>query len=322
VVRLALCLVVSALCLYLAMRGMDFGRTVQELKKSSPAPVLGAVFFLFLSFWIRAYRWSYLLLPVKQIAAPPLFRATLIGFMGNYLLPFRAGEVMRAVAVGQNQRISKAAALGSIVLERGFDGIVISLTPLLVLAAVDLPAWVVRVSIAFLALYLAGLAALAVATRRGWIVGWIAWTTARLPKRVERRIGSISGEFLEGMKSIDRTGALLPVVLLSFACWFVHGLYFFLIFAAINIELSIWAALILQTIIGIGVILPAAPGFFGNFEYFSVLALAFFGITHEVALAYALLAHAAEFIPVCAVGLFFALRNGFYPEVVRNPSVS
>ena len=66
--------------------------------------------------------------------------------MGNYLLPFRAGEVMRAVSVGQTQNISKAGALGSIVLERGFDGLVISLTPLIVLVAVDLPNWVVRIN--------------------------------------------------------------------------------------------------------------------------------------------------------------------------------
>src|SRR5688572_14651640 len=144
--RLTLCLLVSAVCLYLAVRGMDFERTVEELKKSSPMPVLGAVFFLFLSYWIRAYRWSYLLLPVKQISTRPLFRSTLIGFMGNYLLPFRAGEVMRAVSIGQNQNISKAAALGSIVLERAFDGVVISLTPFLVLAIIDLPSWVVRVN--------------------------------------------------------------------------------------------------------------------------------------------------------------------------------
>src|SRR5688572_33163972 len=120
---------------------MDFERTVQELRKSSPTPILGAVFFLFLSYWIRACRWRYLLLPVKPISIGPLFRSTLIGFMGNYLLPFRAGEVMRAVSIGQNQSISKAAALGSIVLERAFDGIVISLTPFLVLAVMDLPSW-------------------------------------------------------------------------------------------------------------------------------------------------------------------------------------
>jgi glycosyltransferase 2 family protein len=156
-VRLTVCMLVSAVCLYLAVRGMDFERTVQELRKSSPTPILGAVFFLFVSYWIRAYRWRYLLLPVKQISTRPLFRSTLIGFMGNYLFPFRAGEVMRAVSIGQTQDISKAAALGSILLERVFDGVVLSLTPFLFLAVLDLPPWVLRLNLGLLTIYVTGL---------------------------------------------------------------------------------------------------------------------------------------------------------------------
>jgi glycosyltransferase 2 family protein len=314
-VRLTLCLVVSGVCLYLAVRGMDFERTLQELKKSSPTPILGAVFFLFLSYWIRAYRWSYLLLPVKQISTRPLFRSTVIGFMGNYLLPFRAGEVMRAVSIGQNQNISKSAALGSIVLERVFDGVVISLTPFLLLAVVNLPPWVMRVNIAFLALYVVGLLALVIGTQRGWTEAWIERTAVLLPVFFAQRLKSMAGEFLRGMKGINYAGALLPVFLLSLVCWFFHGLYFFLLFEALGLELSFWAALIIQMVIGLGVILPAAPGYVGNFEYFTVLGLAMFGITQEAAFAYALLAHICQFIPVTAVGFLFALRKGFQPEV-------
>lgn len=122
-------------------------------------------------------------------------------------------------------------------------------------------------------------------------------------------------EFLHGMKGITYTGALVPVFLFSFICWFFHGLYFFLLFEALDLELSFWAALIIQTVIGVGVILPAAPGYVGNFEYFTVLGLALFGITQEAAFAYALLAHICQFIPVTALGLFFALRNGFQQQV-------
>src|SRR5262245_38172184 len=201
-VRLTVCLVISGVFLYLAVSGMDFARTVQELKKSSPMPILGAVFFLSLSYWIRAYRWSYLLLPVKEISTPPLFRSTLIGFMGNYLLPFRAGEIMRAVSIGQSQNISKAAALGSIVLERVFDGVVLSLTPFLLLAAVDLPPWVMRLNVGLFALYVSGLVVLVIAMQHGWTEGWIQRATALLPMRFAHRIGSISTEFLHGMKGI------------------------------------------------------------------------------------------------------------------------
>jgi glycosyltransferase 2 family protein len=322
--RLALCIAVGAVFLYLAGRGTHLDRVLQEVKKSSPAPIAGAMCFLFVSFWIRAYRWRYLLSPIKEIPVPPLFRSVVIGFMGNYLLPFRAGEVMRAVSIGQTQRISKAAALGSIVLERAFDGIALALTPFLLLAVVDLPGWLVRASIASLAILVVGLMVLIFATRRGWIEGWLQHATNVLPNFVGGRLGSIAEEFFHGMKGITHAGALLPVLVLSLVCWLFHGLYFFLLFEALDLNLSFWAALILQMVIGLGVILPAAPGYVGNFEYFTLLGLALFSVSQETAFAYALVAHICQFVPVSAVGLFFALRNGFQPEVepLSKPSVS
>jgi len=320
-VRLTLCVMISGVCLYFAVRGMDFARTLQELKKSSPTPIIGAVFFLFLSYWIRAYRWSYLLLPVKQISIPPLFRSTVIGFMGNYVFPFRAGEVMRAVSIGQNQNISKAAAFGSIVLERIFDGLVISLTPFIVLAAIALPPWLMRLNNACLGLYIVGLLVLMIGTKRGWIESWLTRTTGLLPVFCAQRVKSFAGEFLRGMNGINDAGALLPISLLSLVCWLVHGLYFFFMFEALDIQLTFWTALIIQTVIGIGVILPAAPGYVGNFEYFTVLALGVFGISQEAAFAYALLTHICEFIPVTALGFFFVLRNGFQRELAAPEPV-
>jgi uncharacterized protein (TIRG00374 family) len=130
--------------------------------------------------------------------------------------------------------------------------------------------------------------------------------------RFARRAGALAMEFLHGMKGITHSRGLLPVSLLSLACWVIHGMYFFLMFKALDIELSFSAALVLQMVIGLGVILPAAPGYVGTFEYFTVLGLSLFGIGHEAAFAYALLAHICQFVPVSAVGLFFALRKGFH----------
>jgi glycosyltransferase 2 family protein len=313
-VRLTLCLIISSVCLYLAVRGMNFEDALQQLKRSSPTPVLGAGFFLFLAFWIRAYRWRYLLAPIKTIPVLPLFRSTLIGFMGNYLLPFRAGEVMRAVSIGQTENISKWVAFGSIVLERVFDGVVLSLTPFFFLAVIDFPPWLTQVNVVLLALYVAGLAGLGIAMQRGSTEGWIQRAIALLPMHFAGRTGSVATKFLGGMKGITSSRALLPIAVLSLVCWVFHGMYFFLMFMALDLELSFAAALVLQMVIGLGVVLPAAPGYVGNFEYFTVLGLALFGITHEAAFAYALLAHIFQFIPVTVVGLFFALRNGFQIE--------
>jgi uncharacterized protein (TIRG00374 family) len=131
--------------------------------------------------------------------------------------------------------------------------------------------------------------------------------------RFAHRAGPLATQFLQGMKGITHSRGLLPISLLSIACWVVHGMYFFLMFTALDLELSFAAALILQMVIGLGVIVPAAPGYVGTFEYFTVLGLALFGIGQGAAFAYALLAHICQFVPVSVVGLFFALQSGFHP---------
>jgi uncharacterized protein (TIRG00374 family) len=176
---------------------------------------------------------------------------------------------------------------------------------------IDLPPSVRRVNFTFLTIYLTGLAGLAIVMQHGWTEGWIKGATALLPVRFAHRVRLSTTEFLHGMEGITRGGYLLPVCLLSFVCWVIHGMYFYLMFRALNLDLSFAAALILQMVIGLGVILPAAPGYVGNFEYFTVLGLALFGIVQEVGFAYALLAHIFQFIPVTGVGLLFTLRNGF-----------
>jgi uncharacterized protein (TIRG00374 family) len=201
------------------------------------------------------------------------------------------------------------------VLERVFDGVVISLMPFLVLATIDLPPWVMHVNIAFLGVYVVGLLGLVIATQRGWTETWLECATAVLPIFFRPVPQLMARHFLQGLKGINYTSALLPVSILSLVCWLFHGMYFFLLFEALNLNLSFWAALIVQTVIGLGVILPAAPGYVGNFEYFAVLSLAIFGIGQEISFAYALLAHICQFVPVTAVGLFFAFRNGFEQQV-------
>jgi hypothetical protein len=162
--RLALGIGLSAVFLYLALRGTNLGQVFQFLKRTHSILATAAVLFLLLSFLIRAWRWRYLLFPMRPVPVMPLFRSTMVGFMGNYLLPLRAGELIRAVSIGQNQKISIAGAIGSIVLERVLDGVILSLTVFLVMVAVELPFWMLKINALLLGTYIAGLLLIALGT--------------------------------------------------------------------------------------------------------------------------------------------------------------
>jgi glycosyltransferase 2 family protein len=312
----------SAALLYLAVRGGNSTHIVQSLSKTDLTQVSIAVLFLFLSFWIRAWRWRYLLYSLKPVPVMPLFRSTMIGIMGNYLLPLHAGEVVRAVSIAKRQNISKSSALGSIALERVVDGITLSIILFPLIAVLDLPTWLVRLNGVFFGLCVVGLAVATVSALRGWTDIWLKWLLMFLPQRVASRLGWTAELFFQGMIGLNRVRVLLPVSFLSLLCWSLHGMYYFLLFEALDLNLSFWAALVLQAVIGIGVMLPAGPGYVGNFEYATVLGLAVFGVDKEEAFAYSLVAHSFQFFPVVCVGLSFAFRGGFWRRVETQELLS
>jgi uncharacterized membrane protein YbhN (UPF0104 family) len=91
-------------------------------------------------------------------------------------------------------------------------------------------------------------------------------------------------------------------------------MYYYFLFKAVDLDLdlSFSVTLILQAVIGVAVILPAGPGYLGNFEYGTVVGLALFGIAAEEAFAYSIVAHSFQFFPVVLVGLWYAVRGGFW----------
>ena len=78
----------------------------------------------FLSLWARARRWRYLFAPGAQ--AGHLFRALMVGYMGNNLLPLRAGEIVR-VYVASRHGPRFWTAFATVVVERVLDGLALGL---------------------------------------------------------------------------------------------------------------------------------------------------------------------------------------------------
>ena len=70
----------------------------------------------------RALKWRYLFVSrKKKIKFWNLFSAYVIGFTVTFLLPLRAGEVVRPVYLGQKERISRSFSFATVVVERIFD---------------------------------------------------------------------------------------------------------------------------------------------------------------------------------------------------------
>ncbi|HID23415.1 MAG TPA: flippase-like domain-containing protein, partial [Planctomycetaceae bacterium] len=121
VLNLLLGLAVSAVCLAVAMWGIDFQAVQESFARASYWTLPIFIVLVGLFFWVKGIRWKYLLSPLGRFRTREVFPAMMIGFMGNNLLPARLGEFIRVYVLGRQFHLSKTAVLSTVVLERVFD---------------------------------------------------------------------------------------------------------------------------------------------------------------------------------------------------------
>jgi len=100
------------------------------LKSANLSSILMIVVFTFLQYVARAWRWAILLEPIQTTGFRNRIQAVLIGFAANCVFPARLGEFIRANLLGRKEKLSGSSILGTILVERLFDGF----TLLLILA--------------------------------------------------------------------------------------------------------------------------------------------------------------------------------------------
>src|SRR5512138_2759194 len=89
-------ILISVVLLYTSLRGLKIAETWEVLKTAQYLWLIPGVAVYFVGVWVRAWRWHYLLRPLKKIPTHTMFPVVAIGYMGNNVYPARAGEVLRA----------------------------------------------------------------------------------------------------------------------------------------------------------------------------------------------------------------------------------
>src|SRR5215208_3240205 len=115
---------ISIVFIWLALRGMRLEEFWGAVKQANYIWLVPGVAVYFVGVWVRAWRWHYLLNPIKEIPTRTMFPITTIGYMGNNIYPARAGEVLRAVILKRKEGVAVSASLATIIVERIFDGVV------------------------------------------------------------------------------------------------------------------------------------------------------------------------------------------------------
>jgi uncharacterized protein (TIRG00374 family) len=319
-IRTVLIIAVTLALLAFFFRDANFANVWAETRRADPWRLLAAVVLTGITYAFRAWRWQSLLAPIGATRFGNAFRATVIGFAASFILPARAGEVIRPYLLARRENLPPTAAFATIILERLLDLAVVLL--LFGFFVLTVPAGVLSGEASQLASvkFWGGVAAVAAVT--GLVVLFaLAGHPERLGRaagRIERvlpaRAARVVAHFVESFASglaIMRQPARLGVALVqSLPIWLSIAAGIWLTSQAFSITFPYTGSFLVMTLLVVGVAVPT-PGQIGGFHAaYQVAVQTFFGAADDRAIGAAIVLHAVSFIPVTLLGVIYMAREG------------
>lgn len=310
---------ISVLFLYLALRGLKLEELGTALTQANYLWLIPGVAVYFLGVWARAWRWHYLLRPVKAIPTRTMFPIVAIGYMGNNIYPARAGEVLRAVVLKKREGVAISASLATIIVERVFDGVVMLAFVFLNLPELakmtsdsgfvgDIQTLALWGTAAFSAALLVFLLAAMFPARAQQLSS--ALIKRLVPQRYQTRLGELTERFLGGLESLRSPREALMVFLTSTVIWLLETGKYWFVMHAFPFEVSFFALMLMNGIVNLATTIPSAPGYVGTFDAPGIAVLIAYGVAQATAAAYTLTLHVALWFPITLLGAYYLLREG------------
>jgi glycosyltransferase 2 family protein len=300
---IALGFAVSAGFTYLALRDVRLGDVWDGLKRSNYWWVIPSVGLLLVALALRALRWQFLFAAATRPPYWPVLSATILGQFFNNVLPARAGEAARVIALNRSARTSRAEIVATVVVERVYD-----VLALLVILFVLLP-WLPHVTLVHAAAILgivlvAGIAvSVLVLVRFGERpFRFLLRPLARLPLLSLERTERAAAGLVRGAASLRQPWLAVVALVLTALSWGLLALSTWMLMLGFDLGLSPLAGMLVSIAVGLSQILPSSPAAVGVFETAALVALKAYGVPKSDALSYALVLHAVNFFPYMVAG--------------------
>ncbi len=306
--RAVLGIAISIASLWFVLRGVDFASVGAILRTAIPAWILVTVLLQTVDVLLRAARWQRLIAPIKWIRFRSMLAYLLIGYLANNILPARLGELVRSHYLGDREDVSRASALGTVVVERVVDTavvVIIGAIAIFVLHVRGVVASAVLVGLAITGLLCVGLAVGILAHRLPGADRIIAIAERR------PRIAEVGRRLHDGLAVARRPRTLVDGVGLSVAAWGASLLAVAAAGQALGIELTIGEAALFASGIALATAIPSGPGYLGTFELAAVTIGTAIGLSKDQALALGLLIHVTILVLTSVGGAIAFLRLGW-----------
>ena len=287
--KLVIGIIVSAVFIYFSIGGIDFAKVLLNLKDIRYSLLLPTVLIFLFVILLRSLRWEVILSPIEKVNQKKLFPITCIGFMGIALMPLRIGEFVRQYLVSTKSNIPLSSAIATILVERVFDMLVLIAIMAVVIMNGNYPPWIIKSGyIIFIILNLVIICLYLFYFKTEQMLRLLTPVLKVFPKKFKEALEGLIKTFAEGFTILASPKKLIFTVLFSVCIWFFSGFAIYSLFYLSGLSLSLVSAFAVLVITMLGVSLPSAPGFLGNFQFACIFALSTFNVSRSEAFAFSM----------------------------------
>ena len=300
-------IVLGALILYMVYDDFDFSLLWSELMGMNLWWFAVTVVFGIMSHVVRGWRWRLTLAPLGyNPSAATCVDSVYVAYAANLVLP-RVGEVSRCVILERHERVPFAHALGTLVMERMIDTLMVVLITLVAVAL----QWQVFVEfIGEAGFRLPGGAILS--TPHGLVISLLSMVAIVVllffflrKLSIWQKIRSFAARFMEGLLSLKKMKNGWLFVVETVGIWFCYFMQFYLCFFCFGFSsgLSVAAGLLLFVGGSIAVVVPTPNGA-GPWHFAIISIMVLYGVSTTDAQVFALIVHSTQTLLVAILGLY------------------
>ena len=312
-------ILISVVLLYFALQKQNLDLVWQTLKTAHYLWLIPGIAVYFVAVWARAWRWHYLLRPVKDVSTRKMFPVVTIGYFGNNILPARAGEVLRAVVLKRREGVPVSASLATVIVERVFDGVVmlgfvfLNLPEVLKLQgdsgfAGSIETVAIWGAVIFFGALLVFILAAMFPEKAENVIRRAGGKI--LPEKWREKVFIVVHKFLSGLEALRSPKDALMVFLTSVVIWLLETGKYWLVMHAFDFQVSFFALMLMNGIVNLATTIPSAPGYIGTFDAPGIAVLTAYGVAPATATGYTLVLHAALWLPITVVGAIYFAHEG------------
>ena len=308
--------IIGLVFLWLSVRGIALDRITDAFAQADKASLAGwcAAFVgvYLISHVARVVRWIDLVRPLDaRVSAHQIHRVNLVGSAAILLLPLRVGELVRPYLLVKKSSLKMSAGLGTAVVERVIDGLVmtgllfVSLATYSGARATGFATWLGIISACVFVGALVG--CLGALRWRAQTLRLVERLLSPLSRKLADRIGHTLEAFIDGFQGLVRAHHLGRFMAYTALYWLTNVLSMWMLARhGFGLQVGPWQMSAVLSILVIGITIPAGPGLAGNFQYFLMKGLGLFIAIEALegrVLAFAATLHLLQLLVIVAPAL-------------------